>query len=710
MVAVFELIQVIGAVCALLIGTSILIRRRRSIAEWSFFGGMVLLAVERVCHLSSWKALSADVMLVCQQWSLVCLSLLPFVWLIFSVTYARGNGIELLKKWLPLLVIYSGLLFSFALLWRDRMVVDAVWTTEPGNWVFRLTWAARVLYAGFVVGVVLILMNLEWTFRAAVGTARWKIKYTVLALGLLFGERLYTSSQAILYSANKAQFIFLDALAVVISSLILGFSLYRSRLSGVDIYPSTMILQRSITVLLVAGYLVVTGVVARVVSAFGKEEALPLSALFILISLVGLGVVLFSDRVRQATRFFVSRHFKRPYYDYGRVWSDFTKRTSGIIDRRFYARAVAGLIADVFDVLTVNIWLSDRATNTLVLFASTGLDLGQSGKVQLPEAVVSGLVEMTQQSSEPLDIDECAAPWCELLRQSNPSVFKVGGHRFCVPLMGRDHLEGIIVVGDRVRGLRFSAEDIDLLKQLGYHIAAGLESIGLSEKVAQARELEAFQAMSAFLVHDLKNTVSTLSLTVQNMHKHLENPSFRVEAMRSLERSVAHINDLINRLGTLRQALKIEPRLGDVNEVVNAAIQFVGDNNNQVKISSQLMPVPQLLLDAKQLKSAIVNLLLNARDASPPGSEIIVRTGLQDGGVVVVVRDEGCGMSQDFLTNSLFKPFRTTKKNGLGIGMYQTKAIVEAHHGRITVQSEPGKGTVVRVWIPLPDLLSRVEK
>lgn len=698
----FELTQLIAALCAFGVGASVLIQRRRTIAEWSFCAGMLLLGLERLCHLSSWEAASAVAMLTCQRWSLVCLSLVPVCWLVFSITHARGNGIQLLKKWLGALLVLGSLLFGFAFLARNDLVVEAVWTAEPGNWVFQLAWPARVLHAGVIFGIVLVLMNLEWTFRAAVGTARWKIKYTVFGLGLLFGERLYTSSQAVLYSANRGQFILLDGVGLVLASLLLAFSLYRSKFARVDIYPSAAVLQRSVTVLLVAGYLIVTGLVARVVTAFGKERALPVTALFILIGAVGVGIVLFSDRIRQATRAFVSRHFKRPLHDYRRVWFEFTKRTSGIFDRKVYARAVTGLIAEVFEALSVTIWLHDRGTGTLVFGSSTALDAEHGQIARLNGAVTRALSGAVESARGPIDIDTSPEPWCELLRQSNPGLFKTGGHRFCMPLVARGELEGIIVLGDRVRGMPFTLEDLQLLQHLANHIAAGLQNIGLSEKVVQSRELEAFQTMSAFLVHDLKNTASALSLTVQNMQKHLENPEFRAEALGTLERSVAHVNQLIGRLTSLRQSLKIEPVLGDVNKVVTSAVQLAG-NDPQVVVKLRLAPVPPIMLDTKQFESVVVNLLVNAREASVPGSEIVVQTGVHDNGIFVAVSDHGCGMSAEFVANSLFKPFCTTKKNGLGIGMYQARAIVEAHLGRITVESEVGKGTTVRVWLPLAE-------
>jgi signal transduction histidine kinase len=123
---------------------------------------------------------------------------------------------------------------------------------------------------------------------------------------------------------------------------------------------------------------------------------------------------------------------------------------------------------------------------------------------------------------------------------------------------------------------------------------------------------------------------------------------------------------------------------------------------NGVKLSRDLQALPKLALDKNQIQKVIVNLVINARDAVGDTGEIRVQTRRQNGWVVLAVSDNGCGMSQDFMAKQLFKPFQSTKKKGLGIGMYHSKTIVEAHQGRIEVESAPQKGTTFRVWLPLP--------
>jgi putative PEP-CTERM system histidine kinase len=258
----------------------------------------------------------------------------------------------------------------------------------------------------------------------------------------------------------------------------------------------------------------------------------------------------------------------------------------------------------------------------------------------------------------------------------------------------------VLVLGDRVNGLPVTPDDVDLLKCIGDQMAANLRNLRLAARVMELREFEAFQMLSTFLVHDLKNTASTLSLMLRNMEAHFNNPAFREDALRGLGKSVDRINDLIQRLTNLRQQPNAKRVLADLNEVMVAAAGRL-DGQLEIEVVRRLEPVPRFLFDPQQIESVFTNLVLNARDAVGQGGRISLSSRVSEGWVVAEVEDDGCGMSPEFISRSLFRPFQTTKKKGMGIGMFQSKMIVEAHGGRIEVQTAPDKGTVFRVHLPL---------
>ena len=259
---------------------------------------------------------------------------------------------------------------------------------------------------------------------------------------------------------------------------------------------------------------------------------------------------------------------------------------------------------------------------------------------------------------------------------------------------------GVMTLGDRVGGIAFMHQDLDLLKCVGDQVAASLLNLQLSGKLLQVKEMEAFQTMSAFFVHDLKNTASTLGLMLKNLPVHFNDPAFREDALRGVSKTVTHINNLISRLSLLRHGLEIRRAESDLNDVVAKALA-VHKGALEVVLLKEFNPVPKISLDPEQVIKVITNLVLNATEAVSKQGQVRIQTSRLNGWAVLAVADNGCGMSQEFLNRSLFRPFQTTKKAGLGIGMFQSKMIIEAHGGRIEVESEAGKGTTFRVLLPL---------
>jgi len=184
---------------------------------------------------------------------------------------------------------------------------------------------------------------------------------------------------------------------------------------------------------------------------------------------------------------------------------------------------------------------------------------------------------------------------------------------------------------------------------------------------------------------------------------HFDNPAFREDALRGVGNTVRRIDEMIGRLTALRQRPDFKPVEADLNQLVSEVLDRL-DEMPQVELTKELQPLPRIQADREQIQSVVTNLALNAREAVGPGGRIRVRTEHLGDSVVLCVTDNGCGMSAAFLKDSLFRPFQSTKKKGLGIGMYQSRMVVEAHGGSIRVESETGKGSTFRVSLPVKDV------
>jgi putative PEP-CTERM system histidine kinase len=700
-----------SALCVGVVALLAAFRERRSVAGWFFVAGMALLACESAFSGLMAKAVSPDQAARWENWALLAMALLPGVWLSFSLSYARGNCREFLDKWQAALGAAFIIPMALAIFCHGRLVAGALFLPPTDQWLFPLTIAGWAAYMCCLLGAVLVLMQLERTFWASVGTMRWRIKFMVLGLGLLFAVRIYTASQAIVLPTQllvsnqmrsvtgpKSSAAIVNAAALLLGCLLMLRSLFR-RSSEVAVYPSHKDLHKSATLLVSGLYLLIVGVLAKVVQWLGLTGSFPLRAFLILVVLVGVAVLALSDRVRLRVRQLVSRYLQRPLYDYRTVWRRFTEGMASRVTQKELCQASVKLAADIFQTLSVSIWLMDDNGENLGLAASTSLSASMVEKLRPSREEAAELIQAMRHLLEPVDVEYSSENWAVTLRRCHPSEFEEGGGRVCVPMVAGGELLGLMILGDRVGGLLFSLQDYDLLKCVGDQIAASLLNSQLSQKLLQAKELEAFQTMSAFFVHDLKNTASTLNLMLQNLPVHFDNPAFREDALRGIAKSGRHINHLLGGLSVLRHDLQIHPEVSDLNDLVSKILAS-WNGSPALALASHLGPIPTFPFDSEQIHKVVTNLLLNAAQAVGPNGQIRVQTSQAQNWVVLTVADNGCGMAPEFLRGALFRPFQTTKKDGFGIGMFQSKMIVEAHGGRIEVESQLNKGTSFRVLLP----------
>jgi putative PEP-CTERM system histidine kinase len=690
------LLAFVSASFGVVLAVIVLAGRQRSVVHFFFAAGMLALAVESVFNGLSFRAATVEEIVYWQRWRLLATSFLPGIWLFFSLSYSRGNHQEFLQRWKPALLAFFFAPLVLGTLFNGELIAPQ----NPPATGIDLGLFGFILSLLLLVSLVLVMMNLERTFRAAIGLMRWRIKFMIIGLGMLFAARAYTSSQTLLFHNFDLPLLSVDCGALFAACLLISRSLLREGHFDLDVYPSHSVLQNSLTVLLAGIYLLIIGAFAKIVTRLGGDTAFALKAFVVLAALVLLTILLLSDRVRLGTSRFISRHFQRPLYDYRTVWRQFTEATAACVKQADLCQVAVKSVTEIFQALSVTIWLVDDKKEQLIFAASTFLSETKASQLQPAKSRMTETLMHLQNHHEPVDIDAAFEPWVKTLRECHPEEFRRGGNRVCVPMIVADELIGVMILGDRVGGVEFSWQDFDLLKCIGDQIAAALLNTRLSQKLLQARELEAFQTMSAFFVHDLKNTANTLNLMLQNLPVHFDNPEFRADALRGVSKTVANINRLISRLGSIRSELQIKPVESDLNELVARALAG-WEEAAGINLKKDLPPLPKLIFDPDQMLKVATNLIFNAREAVSQSGQVQIQTSQSNGWAILSVSDDGCGMSQEFLNRSLFRAFQTTKKNGLGIGMFQSKMIVEAHKGRIEVESEPGKGATFRVFLPL---------
>jgi len=244
-------------------------------------------------------------------------------------------------------------------------------------------------------------------------------------------------------------------------------------------------------------------------------------------------------------------------------------------------------------------------------------------------------------------------------------------------------------------------DDFDLMKVLARQAAQAITNLKLSEEVIEMRAMAAVSKVSTFVIHDLKNLTTSLSLCMDNAEEHIGNPDFQKDAISTIRNSLFKMKSLMHRLKSIPEKITLYTEVKDIDNLSSEVVaEFVKLKPKRVMYTGE--PVFSRV-DAEEIRKVIINLIQNALEASSDDRSVTVETYRENGSVCIRVSDTGIGMTEDYVKNHLFRPFRTTKETGLGIGLYQCRQIVEAHDGKIKVMSDIGKGTVFTIYLPIAE-------
>ena len=258
---------------------------------------------------------------------------------------------------------------------------------------------------------------------------------------------------------------------------------------------------------------------------------------------------------------------------------------------------------------------------------------------------------------------------------------------FAIPIFREDVLDGFVLLGPPINPKEeYDEEDFELMDTMARHISSALLNMRLLDQLARSREMEIMGKVSAFVLHDLKNHVYTLSLMADNAQKHIANPEFQKDLVDSLGSTVGKMKILISQLKGLPDRHTLKREAVGLLSLAREATRPLP----QERLDFQGQDV-RVMVDSAEMGKVILNLCLNALEASTVGQTITVAVG-GDPEPFVKVTDHGVGIAEEFMAGGLFEPFKSTKVKGMGIGLYQCKQIVEAHGGRIEVRSALGEG------------------
>ena len=700
-----------SALLAAVIGLLALLRRGHWLVTLLFSSAFLSMAAFQAGALG---IVQADSALTARTWATYLAqvsALASWLWLALSVVLARPDPWKQIRDagaYLTLALVGCAILWGIAgTPWVVRDVIGA-----RGEAEIRLGPMGKIYLMYLVVVMVAVLMNFERMLRVAPATAqRWLRPLFVAFLMGILSEMLLVSG-GLLFSGLGVAWLAASAAPMFAAGTVTALALARRRLSDMSVpVARPVVYYSSVSLTLAGAFLLLMAVLSKVVPVLSPEAKRAVSLAFYL--LVGGGGLLLtlSPRANRAVKRFVDRNFYANRYDYRREWE---RVSAGIVPTarlEEVAREMETLVCAIFGAEHAAIYVRDDRLAGLPGTAAPFRRL--HGAPNLPSMIAPGnaLVRELERTRMPIlfrdvrqDLD-----LIPIAVENRPAIQAMGA-AVCAPLQAGESVVGLLWLSEKRDDEEYSYEDAEFLGAMTRQLGAALWFARLAEQLAETRQLESLNRLSSYVLHDIKNQISGLSLVVQNARRFMDNPDFQRDALKTLEGTVASLTQLMNQVAGMARPtdLKVAPceLKGLLDEAAaTSGLCGAGASAENVRFRLACHGPETVALDRRLTLRVLVNLLTNAREALSGPGEIELAASLQSEAagtpsIIFRVRDTGRGMSEEFIRTSLFRPFATTKSVGLGIGLSQCRSIVEALGGAITVESRPGSGTTFTVHLP----------
>ena len=562
--------------------------------------------------------------------------------------------------------------------------------------IIPVDYALYLKISAAIIGGIL----LENLFRNTPADQIWSMKHICLGIGTIYGFDVFLYSDALLFRRIDpglwAARGIVDALAVPLIAL----SAIRNPSLSIKIHMSRDAVFYSTTLLGAGIYFLLVGLAGYYIRAVGGNWGDVLSVIILTLSILLVITLLASSTIRSHIKLFINENFFSYKYDYRKEWAQLIKTISSDTDYvRLHKRAIKSL-ADVVDSPAGILWLHREPDARYVPVESWHFP-GEHPSLPADEKLMRAIAE--QQNVVNL-LDPLTLKQVGLDSSQNSWLDELASIWLAVPLVNRDELVGLVAL-QRPRAARdLNWEDYALLRIIGQQIASYIAEEEATAALLDARQLEAFNKRFAFVIHDIKNLAGQLSLLIRNAEKFGDNPDFRRDLVSTLKNSVGKMTALLQQLSPGSGAGLAKPaRSADLVALTKKFVAQWPPGDRRVSFKTQLDSAMANLADEDKLTTVLTHLVQNAVEVTPEHGVVQITLASLDGHAQIDVADQGPGMSPEFVRDELFRPFRTTKAAGYGIGAYQARETIRALGGRLEVLSAPGQGTTMRIVLPIRD-------
>jgi len=642
------------------------------IARWLLFSSLIAGGTNIAAALQIYIGFSV-------QWSMLAdvIKIATFSVLILSFNIEKGSIQEILK---------NRIIVKYLLFWCGSSIV--CWGTS-----YTLGFSYEYLFLLFVLLNLTSLVLLEQIYRGGNVEAKRSITPLVIALGSVAVFDFVLYAQATMVGGIEFDFWYIRGYLSALAVPLLLISIRRFKEGAVRIFVSRNVVFYS-SMLMIAGlYLLLMAVAGYLINYLGGEWGQLVSFGFFILGSIVLAVLLITETIRRQVKVFISKHFFANKYEYREEWLELIGQIETASAENYCQMSLQIMMSKVG--ATGGVILKANGNNRFTVKHSDGIELDESFDKDLM------LIEhFTKNQGWIIDINEYIED--SLLYPGlyiNPQMWHIVGVNILVPIFIGKNFYGFFILSNSEEENKLNWEDRDLLfaiaKQLGNFISLN----EANDKLAESKQFDAFNQMSAFLVHDLKNVQAQLALITSNAIQHRNNKEFVDDVFETVESATQRLAKVLAQLSN-KHAAQSTSKSVDLADI----IERVAAQRNVVQPQVVIKNKDECLttIDYERFFSVINHLIQNAQEATSDTGWVEIGLEQQQDHINIVVSDNGCGMSESFIKSRLFKPFDTTKGNaGMGIGVFEAKQFFESIAGSLTVESVEGQGTKMIICLPV---------
>jgi len=600
---------------------------------------------------------------------------------------------------LLLLAIIDSRLSRLSQFLKNKYVIFLIICAITLNLTLNFTYLSpidkfKLMVSAALLGSIIQLILLEQIYRNA-DEDKWAYKPLILGLASLNIFHMIMMSNALLLNQVDPLYLASRPYIYVLITPLLILSMKRVESWNLRVFISREVVLHSSLLVFAGVYLMVMALTGYFIQQTGQAWSGVLQIVFVAGALIALAYIFVSESIRKNFKTFIQKHFYANQYDYREEWLSLTS----ILDRStadddFYAIGLTGLCNSLHYQKGVYCKIQN---GTIDVVTDDPFGLSLEAKYEL-----LALTEKIQENRWVIDISEFGSrEYAEEFRGYSIAHLTTHEVEIAMPIFIDDELHGFFVLSSEgSERVKLNWEVRDYLTAISSQIGSYIRFCEARVKLEENAKFAAFNRMSAFVVHDLKNVIAQIGMIVSNGEKFRDNPEFIDDTFETLGHTKDRMDRMLAQLKDKQQQRSLSSET-DINQALVQLSEEFKRNWPQPTFESHPHPV-HLQVDKERLHSVVGHLIENAQHATDDSGFVKVDLQPLENACKIIISDSGIGMTDDFMNNLLFKPFETTKGNaGMGVGVYEAKTFAEEMGGSLTVQSKVGQGSTFVMTLPL---------